>query len=334
MAHSHIRDAERSEIKILLLKGYSHRQIGISLGRDHTSISREIILNSTNGIYDSPKAKVKARLRRRYSKYQGMKIGNQNELRAYVIKGLEKHRTPEQISGRLREVDLHLPYVSKKAIYEWLYTVHGQKYCHLLPSKRHQPKKRREKKTEHVMIPNRIDIAERSKKVDTRERYGDLETDSIVSGKKTRSKAALSVLHERKSRFTKLKKIPSMRPSDSRKAVVRMGKTFAVIHTLTYDNGIENREHQKVAKALRLTTYFCRPYASWEKGGIENMNGRIRRFIPKGCDIDSFTDKEIQAIEDRLNDTPRKCLNYRTPREIMMQQNLLTSPNPSGAIEG
>jgi IS30 family transposase len=64
------------------------------------------------------------------------------------------------------------------------------------------------------------------------------------------------------------------------------------------------------------------------------MNGRIQRFIPKGCDIDSFTDKEIQAIEDRLNDTPRKCLNYRTPREIMMQQNLLTSPNPSGAIEG
>ena len=195
-------------------------------------------------------------------------------------------------------------------------------------------KKRREKKTERVMIPNRLDIAERSKKVDTRSRYGDFETDTIVSGKKTRSTTALTVLHERKSRFARLRKIPSLRPMHNRKAIVRMGKSFRIMHTLTGDNGIENKEHEKVAAALKLTTYFCHPYSSWEKGGIENMNGRIRRFIPKGCDIDRFSDADIQCIEDILNDTPRKCLNYRTPREIMLRHNLLTSPDSGGAIEG
>lgn len=334
MSYHHFSDSERSEIKILLSKGYSNHQIGISLARHHTTIGREISTNSTNGTYDPPKAKVKARQRRRYSKYQGMKINDHDALRTYVIAELKKFRTPEQISGRLKEIDQHLPYVSKKAIYEWLYTARGQKYCCFLPSKRLQPKKRREKKTERFMIPNRRDIAERSKKVGDRSRYGDFETDTVVSGKKTRSKAALTVLHERKSRYVRLKKIPSLRPTENRKAIVKMGESFVVMHTLTHDNGIENKEHEQVAEALDLTTYFCRPYASWEKGGIENMNGRIRRFIPKGCDIDTFSDAEIQSIEDRLNNTPRKCLKYRTPHEIMSKRNLLTSPDSTGALEG
>lgn len=334
MAHHHFSDAERSEIKILLSKGFSNPEIGEALARDRSSISREIKRNSTKGEYEPLKAKVKARQRRRYSKYQGMKINDHADLRAYVIISLKQHRTPQQISGRLRTVDCHLPYVSKKAIYEWLYSAHGQRYCPLLPSERYQPKKRRGKKTERVMIPHRRDIAERPKEVDDRARYGDFETDTIVSGKKTRSKAALTVLHERKSRFVKLKKIPSVRPMENCQAIADMGRSFAMMHTLTHDNGIENKEHEKVAEALKLTTYFCRPYASWEKGGIENMNGRIRRFIPKGCDINMFTDMQIQIIEDILNDTPRKCLNYRSPREIMLREHLLTSPNPTGAIEG
>ena len=330
----HITDAERSELKILLSKGFSIPEIGEALGRDRSTIEREIKRNRTKKTYDPLQAKVKARQRRRYSKYQGMKINDRSELRAYIIAALQKHRTPDQISGRLKEVDRHLPYVSKKAIYEWLYTVRGQAYCHLLPSKRHQPKKRRGKKTERVMIPNRRDIAERPQEVGDRSRYGDFETDTVVSGRKTRSPVALTVIHERKARFVRLKKIPNMRPRENRKAIIRISETFTTMHTLTHDNGLENKEHEHVAQALELTTYFCRPYASWEKGGIENMNGRIRRFIPKGCDIDTFSDADIQRIEDILNNTPRKCLNYRTPYEIMIAENLLTSPSPLDAIEG
>lgn len=332
---AHITDAERSEIAILLAENYSNLMIGVVLGRDKSTISRERKLNGTKRRYDPKQAKVKARQRRRQSKYQGMKINKYPALKTYIVDALRQHKTPEQISGRLKEIDHHLPYVSKKAIYEWLYTVHGQAYCRLLPSQRYQPKRRRKgKKPKRTMVPNRRDIALRPKKVATRSRYGDFETDTVVSGRKTRSKVALTVLQERKSRFVKLKKIPSLRPSVNRKAIVRMGKIFSVMHTLTFDNGIETKEHEQVAEALNLTTYFCSPHASWEKGGIENMNGRIRRFIPKGADIDAYTDVEIQKIEDTLNNTPRKCLKFRTPYEIMTERNLLISPRPTGAIEG
>jgi IS30 family transposase len=132
----------------------------------------------------------------------------------------------------------------------------------------------------------------------------------------------------------RLKKIPNLKPSINRKAIVKMGKIFTVMHTLTFDNGIETKEHEKIAQALNILTFHCRPHASWEKGGVENTNGRIRRFIPKGADINTYSDAEIQKIENWLNHTPRKCLKYRTPYEIMIQEKLLTSPRSSGAFEG
>lgn len=86
--------------------------------------------------------------------------------------------------------------------------------------------------------------------------------------------------------------------------------------------------------ALQIKTYFCRPYHSWEKGTIENTNGRIRRFIPKGADLSTYSDTEIQIIEDWLNHTPRKCLNYETPYEIMQKNLRFISTHPSGAFQG
>mgnify|MGYP001589723437 CR=1 FL=1 len=108
------------------------------------------------------------------------------------------------------------------------------------------------------------------------------------------------------------------------------------ISTLTYDNGIENRNHEELALALDIKTYFCNPYSSWEKGSIENTNGRIRRFIPKGADLNNYSNKQIQKIEDWLNHTPRKCLHYRTPYEIMLKNNrfISTSKITTGAFEG
>jgi IS30 family transposase len=332
---AHLSDAERSEIAVLLTRGCSNLEIGKALGFNKSTISRERKRNGTKYGYDAKQAKVKARQRRRQSKFQGMKINTHAELRAFVIKGLEAHQTPEEISGRLQEVDKHLPYVSKKAIYEWLYTAYGQAYCQFLPSKRYKPKSRKgEKKTKRTMVPNRQDIDLRPQEVNDRSRYGDCETDTIVSGKKTGSKVALTVLEERKGRYVRLKKIPNLKPSVNRKALIKMGKIFTEMHTLTFDNGIETKEHEKIAKALNIRTFHCHSYASWEKGAVENTNGRIRRFIPKGADINAYSDVQIQKIEDWLNHTPRKCLNYRTPYEIMMQENLLTSPCLSGAFEG
>lgn len=324
MAHHHFTSSERLEISILKKKNYSNRSIAKELGVSHTSIGRELKRNATKKGYDARNAKLKARVRRKQAKYQGMRIQDRPELKAYVIKYLEKHWTPEEIAGRLKEIDTHLPYVSAKGIYKWLYSTWGQKYCSLLPKQRHQPKKRREKKTKREMIPNRIGIEKRPEEANSRSEYGHFETDTAVSGKKTGATAALTLLHERKARFTRLRKIPNLKPATNAAALTKMGKTV-LRKTITHDNGIENKNHEDVAEALSVKTFFCDPYSSWQKGGVENTIGRIRRFIPKGADISTYSDKEIAAIEYWLNHTPRKCLGYKTPYEVMLENNLLLS---------
>ena len=109
------------------------------------------------------------------------------------------------------------------------------------------------------------------------------------------------------------------------------------LRTITYDNGIENRDHETVAIALKINTYFCNPYHSWEKGGVENTIGRIRRYIPKGSNLADYSERDIAKIEHWLNHTPRKCLHWKTPYEIMVANRLFassTSPNPTDAFEG
>ena len=333
MAHHHFTDAERSEISILKRKGYSLRSIGEALGCSHTSISREIRRNSVNGSYHPCKAKMKARIRRRYSKYQGMKVRERPKLQQYIIDGLERRLTPEEISGRLKNVDTYLPFISAKGIYKWLYSVHGQQYCSLLLKQRSKPKRRLDKRAKRQMIPNRTGIEKRPLGAKKRSRFGHFEADTMVSGKKTGSKTALSIVHDRKTRFTRLKKIPSLQPSVHAEALGMMCRDL-YRKTITFDNGIENKDHESVATALSVQTFFCNPYSSWQKGSVENTIGRIRRFIPKGADITLYSDEDIAAIEHWLNHTPRKCLRYKTPYEIMKKNLLFVSPNLSGAFEG
>jgi IS30 family transposase len=329
-----LTDAERSEIAILLVKGYSDHQIGVTLARDHTTIGRERKRNGTKRGYDPKAAKVKAKKRRRYSKYQGMKVRERPELEKHIVEKLKNGWTPEEIAGHLKTQQEKLPYISAKGIYKWLYSIHGQQYCALLCSRQTRPKKRRPK-AERSMIPNRIGIEKRSARANKRQEYGHYEADTAVSGKRHESTVALSVLHERKARYVRLRKIPDLKPSTFARSQKKMARDL-FRRTITHDNGIECRKHEEVALALNVKTYFCNPYHSWEKGGVENTIGRIRRHIPKGEDIANFTDAEIAKIEHWLNHTPRKCLNWKTPYEIMSENSLFvsTSPNLTGAFEG
>jgi IS30 family transposase len=328
MKYTHITGPERLEISILLEKGYSHEDIGSALGRSQTSVSREIKRNSVNGKYQPEKAKAKARVRRRMSKYQGMKVNERPELEKYIIAKLKLRWTPEEIAGRLKKVDSHLPYISGKGIYKWLYSAYGQKYCHLLPKQRYRLKKRRGKKTKREMIPNRVGIEHRPVSANERAEFGHFEEDTMVSGRRTGSKAALAVFCERKARYTKLGLMKNMKPKTHVKVQKRMAKTLRM-KTITYDNGIENKNHEELALALSVRTFFCDPYSSYQKGTVENTIGRVRRFIPKGADLSTYTAKEIQKIEDWLNHTPRKCLNFRTPHEIMTKNlRFISSPFP------
>jgi IS30 family transposase len=330
---AHLTIAERSEIAILLKKSYSHHDIADALGRSQSVISREIERNSANGMYDARKAKVKARNRRKNSKYQGMKVRERPKLQTFIIEKLQECWTPEEIAGHLKEQQMELPYVSAKGIYKWLYSAFGQRYCPLLPKQRFQAKKRRETKAPRTMIPNRTGIEKRPKEANERLEIGHSEGDTMVSGKKHGSAAALAVVEDRKSRVTRLRKIPNLKPSTMAFALKKIGKTLPM-KTLTLDNGIENKDHESVAASLQIKTYFCNPYHSWEKGSVENTIGRIRRFIPKGANLADYSNEDIEAIEYWLNHTPRKCLNYQTPYQRMSQYLLSTSSHPSDAFEG
>jgi len=211
-------------------------------------------------------------------------------------------------------------YASKTAIYEYLYSSYGQALCAYLYSKRYIKRKRKHQKTKKSLIPNRRGIEQRPEAVNLNKEYGHYEGDTIVSGKKTRSRAALVVIYERKAKYVDVRKISDLKPANNNKAVLEMQQSLKIL-TYTLDNGIENVKHEE----LGVLTFFCDPYSAWQKGGVENVNHLIRRFIHKGSDISQYSDTYIQTIVQRLNNTPRKSLNYQTPLEIMIENNQFKS---------
>ena len=192
-----IKKAERDEIFILLEKGYSIRSIGRALGRSPNSVSYEIKNNSTNGKYDPDKAEKKARVSLRNRRFQWRKINKDKELKKYIVLGLKNHWNPDEISGKMKKGKRPF-YTSKTAIYEWLRTARGNRYCQYLYSERYYQKKR-VKKTERVMIPDRVSIDLRSLGAENRSRYGHWEKDAVCSGKD--GSGSLAVMQERKSRY-------------------------------------------------------------------------------------------------------------------------------------
>jgi IS30 family transposase len=309
-----IKKAERDEIYILLNKKYSIRDIGKVLERSPNSISYEIKNNGTNGIYDPKKAEAKARLSLRMRRFQWSKINKDKELKKYIILGLKNGWNPDEISGRMKKENKTF-YVSKTSIYEWLRTNRGQKYCKYLYSKRHY-KYKRGKKTERVMIPNRVSIDKRSQGAENRSRYGHWEKDAVCSGK--HGKGTLAVIQERKSKYIDAKKVSGFSPDKHNNAIIEMNRNKKIL-SLTYDNGIENKKYE----ALNIPSYFCDAYSSWQKGGVENANKMIRKYIPKGTNLSKISQEYINEIISIINNKPRKILGYRTSLEVARTSGVL-----------
>jgi len=307
MKYSHFTKNNRTELSILLKKGYFCRDIGDALKKSPSSISREIKENSVNGIYDPDKADHKAYVKRWQSKYQGMKINGNNELENYVRNGLLHYWTPEEIAGRM-EYERGKSAISFKTIYKWLYSPHGQLLCDYLPSKRYYRHRRRGKKPQKTLIPNRISIELRPEIINNRERFGDLEGDTLGVPKDC-SENLVGVV-DRKSRYFTARKIGRIKY-----AIGEFKRISALLDagSFTFDNGVENVRH----KELQIPTYFCHPYSPWEKGTIENTFKRMRRFIPKKSRLENYSHEEVANICDIMNNTPRKCLGYKTPKEVL-----------------
>lgn len=309
MKYAHFSKTDRMELSILLKKGYSIRTIAKVLEKNPSSVSREIKRNSVNGEYNSQKANHKSRVKRKHSKYQGMKIVSSEWMHDYIEEKMKIGWTPEEISGRLKRENNDMPVISAKSIYKYLYSAYGQYLCNYLVSKRYYPKKRRKKKSKRELIPDRKFIEKRPSEVNLRTTFGHLEGDTL--GKPKGESQTLVGALERLSRFFMAQKVPRLKYSmDGFKNQLR--PYHKIIKSLTLDNGVENVRYQE----LNIDAYFCHPYSSWEKGSIENIFGRLRRYIPKKSSLAKYTDEQISAIIDMMNNTPRKCLNYATPKEV------------------
>lgn len=320
---SDLTKAERLEIGILLRKGYSQRSIAKVLCRGKSTVSYEIGANSVRGAYDAQKAHAKARLRKRMRRFEWRKIEENPALKAHVIAGLRKHWNPDEIAGEMRRRKLSL-YASKTAIYEWLRTARGQRYCPLLYSQRcrkrpHRPKKKKE------VIPNRVDISRRFGGAENRTRYKHFERDTLVGAKGT--PGGVAVVYERKARLLLARKVRNMRPREHADADEALFGNVEAL-SITRDNGLENRNHE----TLGVPSFFCRPYASWQKGGVENANKMLRRYFPKGTDFSSVTPEALAHVVSIINRKPRKSLGYRSALEVAEKAGIIK--NTSVLTEG
>lgn len=300
------------------------RQIGRLLHRNHGVISREIRRNSRrDGRYSAVYAEELAERRRRKRSGRKRKLDTDDLLRHHIVSELRRGQSPDVIAGRLKTrppQEIRGRRVSHETIYQWIYEGDGRwlGLYHSLCSGRKKRRKRYARKGRKAHILERISIHERSQEINERKWYGHWESDSMVFSKQ---KERLSVQYERKAKYVVIHRLSNGSAEATERAVHDSvsGLPFGLWKSITFDNGGEGACHTTFRKDFGIQTFFCDPYASWQKGGVENANGLIRRFLPRKTDLGSLTDNDIYAIQKRLNATPRKSLGYLTPEEALQE---------------
>lgn len=280
-----------------------------------STVFDEMERNSIRGRYDPRKAAHKAYVRRKYAKYQGMKIVERDELRTFVERGLKEGRSPESIAKRVTRRETHLPTISGDSIERFLKSVYGRK----IESERKalkQKRRWRRRRAKSARLGERKFIDRRPRIANHRGRVGDVEGDFIESGRS--GEGRLLVVVDRKLRVAFVEKVWPVSVANITRAFQRIRTRYPEMRTLTTDNDILLDHHAQLEKLLRIRIFFCHPYHSWEKGTVENANGEIRKYIPKGSDISKRSRYFIRSVEAKLNNRYMDCLNSRTPAEALM----------------
>lgn len=322
-SYQHLTTIERAKIEALLNEGKSDQEIARALRVDRTTVWRERKNRGTPSGYHAKIAQVNYELRR--TACRPKRKLEETAIGSHVIAKIRQGWSPEQIAGRLRrEVNQQqrpaTDYVCQEAIYQFIYQSDFGKSEQLYQYLRNG-KKRRTKKygrtTKKEIIPNRVSIDRRPKEVSERTVIGHWEGDSIIYP----DKQAIYDLLERMSRFTILTKLERKTAALVKETVTTQLKNH-VAHSLTMDNGTEHVEHEAIAAELALATYFCHPYHSWERGSNENMNGCVRRYLPRSKSIQNISQADLDDIAAELNNRPRKILEYQTPQEVLQLEYL------------
>lgn len=311
MNYQQLTTEERYQIYSLKKAGLSQVKIAESLSRDPATISRELNRNTGLCGYRPKQAQQLSKTRRREAhKSKKMTAAVVDKISRLIRQQL----SPEQVAEYLRQekiVSLH-----HETIYQFIYADKlsgGTLYQHLRVLRKSY-RKRYGSYDNRGKIKNRVCIEERPAVVDRLSRIGDWEGDTIIG---LGRRSALLTLVERKTLYTVIVKLKGKRAEPLATALInRMKKEKDRIKTITFDNGHEFADHERMAKKLKAKVYFAHPYSSWERGRNENTNGLIRQYFPKGTDLNTVTQDQIDFVMNRLNNRPRKTRGNKTPNEL------------------
>ena len=314
MSYTQLTQEQRYQIHSLLKMGHHQTEIAECLEVHKSTISRELRRNKGLRGYRPKQAHQKAMSRRNHTRRR-----IKPEIWGLIEAKIRLDWSPEQISGWLKR------HVAVEISHEWIYQyiladkhAGGTLYRHLRCQKKRR--KRYGSRDRRGNLPNRRSIDERPEIVDQRQRIGDWEVDTIV-GK--RHHQAIVTLTERKSRLTFLRKVDRRTAELVSHAVIDLVQSIAArTHTITGDNGKEFADHERIARELGIDFFFAHPYAAWERGTNENMNGLVRQYIPKYRELNSVTKDELELIMTKLNHRPRKCLDFFSPFEVFFEHSV------------
>jgi IS30 family transposase len=307
----HLREEDRKIIYRMKKAKKSQAEIALTIGFSQGTISKEVARNSGKKGYRPKQAQTKAHERKVAKRARSKVIVG--DIADQVVVRLEAKHSPEQISGALASSNRR---VSTSAIYKHIgedKKSGGGLYLNLRINGRRRYRHRN--KASRVKIPNRRDISQRPKVVERRTRFGDWEADLIEGARGT---GCILSLYERKSRYGRLIKLEGKNSVQTSKGIIKALRGHRV-KTITYDNGLEFARHEEVSAALGAAGYFCQPYSSWEKGGVENYNGLVRQYYPKGSDFSAITHAALKQTEAEINDRPRKVHGYKSPSHYTKQ---------------
>jgi transposase, IS30 family len=311
---SHLTFHEREFLYRLLKARKPKTEIAELMGRNRSTIYREIQRNTGGRGYRPKQAQRKAEERRLRCRRKPKM--NDRKLRSLVSRLLKKAWSPDQISRRLRRKHPRNPKmrVSHQTIYTWIALEAPELRIHL----RRHGKRRSGPETRGQLI-GCTSIEGRPKVVDSRRRFGDWEGDTVVSPGR---RSGLVTMVDRKSGYIRIRKTTNLKAATTRRAACRSLHDLpeALRRTMTLDNGKEFAEHEQLAEHLGLDIYFARPYASWQRGTNEHTNGLLRQFFPKGTDFARISHYQVARAEKLLNERPRKRLGYRTPQEVLSKR--------------
>lgn len=313
--YSQLTLEQRYGIYLLHKTGHKQSELARVIGVHKSTISRELRRNSGGRGYRYKQAHVLA-LDKRKGKVRPI---IDDSIWTFIETLIRKEWSPEQIRGWMN-ANMEMT-VSHEWIYQYIYKdkqSDGSLHLHLRCRKKR--KKRYGTNDRRGIIKNRVNIDERPAVVDTRSRLGDWELDTII-GK--RHKQAIVSLTERKSRMSLIYKVERKTKDNVTDAVINMLTPIKdSVYTMTSDNGKEFANHETIANHLDADFYFAHPYASYERGLNENTNGLIRQYFPKNRDFRTIRDEEIIRVIKRLNNRPRKCLEFKTPNQVFFEDEL------------